>query len=96
MFSSNATTLDPAPTESHGSLPWDSFERGLLLSSFGYGYVTTQIVGGRLAELVGGKWVYGLGLGLTALFTLLSPVAANAGFYYFFALRVLLVRRRLA
>jgi MFS transporter, ACS family, solute carrier family 17 (sodium-dependent inorganic phosphate cotransporter), member 5 len=39
--------------------------------------VLTQIPGGRLAETLGGKVVYGFGVFLTSLFTLLTPVAAK-------------------
>ena len=28
---------------------------------FFYGYVLTQLPGGRLAEIVGGKWLFGVG-----------------------------------
>ena len=28
---------------------------------FFYGYVLTQVPGGRLAELFGGKWLFGIG-----------------------------------
>lgn len=37
----------------------------------------TQIPGGRLAELVGGKLIYGFGVLITAIFTLLTPIAAR-------------------
>lgn len=48
-----------------------------------------QIPGGRIAELFGGKLVYGVGVLLTALFTLLSPIAAFVDFKFFIAVRVL-------
>ena len=49
----------------------------------------TQIPGGFLAEKVGGKWVYGLGTLCTAVLTLLTPLAAEAGVGFFVALRIL-------
>lgn len=49
----------------------------------------TQIPGGRLAELFGGKLVYGIGVLITAIFTLLSPIAARINFPLFIAVRVL-------
>ena len=63
--------------------------QGLILGSFFYGYVTTQIPGGFLAEKYGGKWIYGLGTLCTAILTLLTPLAAEAGAGTFIALRVL-------
>lgn len=37
--------------------PWDTKQRGLVLSSFFYGYVTTQILGGYFASRIGGNIV---------------------------------------
>jgi hypothetical protein len=63
--------------------------QGLILGSFFYGYVCTQVPGGRLAELWGGKWLYGLGVLVTALFTLLTPWAARTSVYLLVAVRVM-------
>ena len=48
-----------------------------MLAAFSYGYVTTQLIGGRLAELYGVKLVYGLSLVGTAILSLLSPAVAR-------------------
>lgn len=56
---------------------WDELEQGIILGSFFYGYVLTQIPGGRLAETLGGKLIYGTGVFITAIFTLLTPMAAR-------------------
>ena len=40
-------------------LGWDLETRGLVLASFAAGYITLQIVGGRLADRFGGKVVLG-------------------------------------
>lgn len=37
--------------------PWDSKQKGLVLSSFFYGYLLTQIAGGVLAAKIGGNLV---------------------------------------
>ena len=67
---------------------------------FFYGYVLTQLPGGRLAEIVGGKWLFGVGgwwhdseddcdpspsagVLVTAVFTLITPLAANSNSIYF-------------
>lgn len=47
------------------------------MGSFFYGYVLTQVPGGRLAETFGGKYIYGIGVLITAIFTLLTPIAAH-------------------
>ena len=49
----------------------------------------TKYPGGRLAELYGGKWVLGLGILVTAVFTLLTPIAANTNFGLLIAVRVI-------
>merc|ERR1712110_282209 len=60
-----------------GPFAWDEETQGNILGSFFYGYVLTQLPGGRMSELVGGKWLYGIGVLVSAIFTLLTPVAAN-------------------
>lgn len=51
--------------------------QGVILSSFYWGYVLTQVPGGLLAERFGGKWTLGLGIFSTAIFTLLTPFVAH-------------------
>lgn len=36
---------------------WDSTQQGLILSSFFYGYITTQLIGGFIANKIGGHRV---------------------------------------
>ena len=67
------TTVVP---QKDGPFIWDETVQGIVLGSFFYGYVLTQVPGGRLAELVGGKLIYGVGVLITAIFTLLTPIAA--------------------
>lgn len=50
--------------------------QGIVLGSFFYGYVLTQIPGGRLAEIFGGKRIFGYGILITAIFTILTPIIA--------------------
>lgn len=74
-----ATSDDPEKLGDHGTFEWDEYTQGLILSSFFWGYVVTHIPGGMLAEKFGGKYVLGLGILSTAVFTLLTPVAATYG-----------------
>jgi len=53
--------------------------QGIVLSSFFYGYVTTQIPGGMLAEKFGGKRLLLFGVFWTALLTILTPVLTRLG-----------------
>ena len=67
---------------------WDEITRGHILSAFNYGYVTTQIVGGRLTEVFGIKKVYGFSLLATAVLSLLSPAVAKLHYIAFIVLRI--------
>ncbi|KAK7082379.1 hypothetical protein SK128_002993 [Halocaridina rubra] len=60
-----------------GDFVWNEYEQGLILGSFYWGYVMTNMLGGRLAEIIGGKIVYGGGVFVTSALTLLIPVVAN-------------------
>ncbi|XP_003374292.1 sialin [Trichinella spiralis] len=62
-----------------GPFVWDRSTTGILLSSFYYGYIFTQIPGGLLASRFGGKWVFGLGTLSASVLTLFTPLAAWAG-----------------
>ncbi|XP_070778423.1 sialin [Enoplosus armatus] len=69
--------------------PWDSETQGWLLGAFFFGYLCTQIPGGYLSGHYGGRIFLGLGVLGTAALTLLTPLAAQQGSYWLFALRAL-------
>ncbi|XP_074106260.1 major facilitator superfamily transporter 10 [Cotesia typhae] len=77
-------TFVPSP----GEFNWDDKTQGIILGSFFLGYVITNVPGGRMAEKVGGKLVYGLGVFLTAILTVVSPFAAYWGLGPFLAVRI--------
>ena len=72
------------------ALGWDPGRQGLALSAFFIGYIATQIVGGRLADKHGGKAVLGIGVLVWSAATLLTPVAAAAGFAVLIMARILM------
>ena len=67
---------------------WDTTTQGFVLSAFFYGYIFTQIPGGYLAMKFGGKTIFGTGVLMTALFTLITPPAARSSVYLLIAVRV--------
>lgn len=58
---------------------WSPLTVGLVQSSFFWGYLLTQIVGGIWADTVGGKQVLGFGVVWWSLATILTPFAAKLG-----------------
>ena len=65
---------------------WDQTTRGIVLSSFFYGYLATQVLGGWLADRYGGKIVLGCGVLLWSLFTFSTPPAAAMSLTVLFSL----------
>jgi len=80
----NATTHAPP-----GEFNWSSEDQGTILGSFYWGYVMLQIPGGMLAKRIGGKWLFGFGMLISSVFTLLTPIAARFGMGFLVACRVL-------
>lgn len=58
---------------------WNSATVGLIQSSFFWGYLLTQILGGIWADKVGGKRVLGFGVVWWSVATILTPIAAKIG-----------------
>ena len=61
---------------------------GWVLGAFFYGYLITQIPGGWLAERYGGKMVYGIGIVMTSVLTLFTPLAAETNVWLLVAVRI--------
>jgi len=59
-------------------MQWDPVTVGLIQSSFFWGYLLTQVLGGVLATKYGGKRVLGFGVLWWSLATCLTPLAAKA------------------
>lgn len=69
---------------------WTSTTVGLVQSSFFWGYLMTQIVGGIWADRFGGKVVLGFGVVWWSVATALTPIAAKLGLPYLLAARALM------
>ncbi|CAL4085675.1 unnamed protein product [Meganyctiphanes norvegica] len=67
-----------------------STEKGSVLGALFYGYVTTAIFGGRMAEKYGTKRVVFISMLAGGILTLLTPVAANTHYAFFTTVRILI------
>lgn len=66
---------------------WNSATVGLIQSSFFWGYLLTQIVGGIWADKIGGKVVLGFGVVWWSVATILTPLAAKLGLPFLLVMR---------
>jgi MFS family permease len=60
------------------------------LGCFFWGYVMTELPGGRMAEIFGARKIFGYSMLIASLMTLLTPLAANISHYAVVALRVII------
>lgn len=70
-------------------LGWSGLERGLVSSSFFWGYTLTQIPGGYISTKIGGAKVLAAGVALWSLGTLIAPPAAQNSLLALCASRVI-------
>lgn len=73
-----------------GKYAWDKYDQNFLLGSFYIGYVLTELPGGRLAEIIGARRVFGYSMLTASLVTLLTPIAADWGYVVVLILRIIL------
>ncbi|XP_050237801.1 ascorbate transporter, chloroplastic [Mercurialis annua] len=66
---------------------WNSATVGLIQSSFFWGYLMTQILGGIWADKIGGKVVLGFGVVWWSIATVLTPLAAKLGLPFLLMMR---------
>jgi ACS family sodium-dependent inorganic phosphate cotransporter len=69
---------------------WSDTTKGYVLSSFFLGYLASQVLGGALANRLGGKIVLGFAVIWWSLFTLLTPAAAFISLGVLIATRILM------
>ncbi|XP_063848009.1 sialin-like [Scylla paramamosain] len=86
----NVTTSDLSWNDTNQRFEWDERAQGLILGAYYYGNVLTNILGGRMAERTGSKPVILLGMLLSSLLSLLSPLAASLSTNFFIGVRLCL------
>ena len=72
-----------------GSFDWSQTDQSLVLGSFFYGYVTSQLFGGFMIERFGAKRVFGVGTFIESFLALCSPTIAKTGIGPYIALRII-------
>lgn len=73
-----------------GNIEWDKKTQGMVLGSFFWGYLASQIPAGWLATRIGGKWLFGVAMLVAALLTIITPVVAENTFVGLMVVRILL------
>ncbi|CAG2102002.1 unnamed protein product [Medioppia subpectinata] len=87
------TGADDNSTKSHdtGEFDWDESTQGVILGAFFYGYLVLQVLGGRLAEIYGAKWLCAGGIAASIVINALTPlIARSAPYWLLLASRVVL------
>ncbi|XP_055598838.1 sialin [Uranotaenia lowii] len=85
-----ATTTEQSVIPEDAKFEWDAYQQNLMLGSFFWGYVLTELPGGRLAEVIGGRRVFGYSMLCASLLTLLLPLAAYTDYIAVVILRAVL------
>ncbi|XP_045585411.2 putative inorganic phosphate cotransporter isoform X2 [Procambarus clarkii] len=73
-----------------GPFAWDENIQGLILASYFYGYLVTQVPGGWVAEKFSAKHVFGMGALVNAFCALLTPVAASGSYIWLVVMRIIM------
>ncbi|KAG5896957.1 hypothetical protein JTB14_024804 [Gonioctena quinquepunctata] len=68
---------------------WTASQKNDILGSFFWGYILTELPGGRMAEIVGARRIFGGGMLAASLLTILTPAACYLNFYVILILRAL-------
>lgn len=89
-LSSLSTTTEQSVIAEEEKFEWDAYQQNLMLGSFFWGYVLTELPGGRLAEVVGGRRVFGYSMLFASVLTLLTPIAAYTNYIAVVILRAVL------
>jgi len=79
MTSNHSSTDANGTTTCQQNFAWSSTEKGLLLGSFYYGFMATQLAGGIVAPMIGARRLLGSSVLLSAVLSLAIPMAASYG-----------------
>ena len=77
-------------TPTNGDFDWSPQDQGQILGALFIGNVVSQIPAGILAELFGGKVIFSMGILVSSIVTLLTPLLAYQGTWCFVLSRVII------
>jgi len=89
MTANKNHTLENGTIVVYPDFTWERQTQGVILGSFFYGYIFTQIPGGYLATKFGGKRVFVIGIAATSVLTLLTPFLTHIGTGFLITTRIL-------
>ena len=69
---------------------WNEYEQNYVIGSFYWGYILTELLGGRLSEVIGARKVFGYSMLFSSFITLLTPLSAKIHLAAIVVLRFLL------
>ncbi|XP_070504442.1 sialin-like [Chironomus tepperi] len=81
---------DDGTKETVQDFNWSPADKGVALASYFYGYVTTQALGGILATKYGGFMIFNIGIFVTGIFAMLTPMVCPLGIGFLLANRVII------
>ncbi len=73
----SSSDSDSNSKSDQGEFVWDSVVQSQIVGSFYYGYILTQLPGGRMAEVIGAKRVLGISMAGVAICNLLLPLSTQ-------------------
>ncbi|KAK7604387.1 hypothetical protein V9T40_005573 [Parthenolecanium corni] len=88
MTSNRTVTVGNETITQVAEFDWSSKEKGVILSAFSWGF-TTAPLGAFLTRRFGGVSAFGMGVALTGLLTVLTPLFMKCHLYVYIAARVM-------
>ncbi|XP_071441488.1 sialin-like isoform X2 [Hetaerina americana] len=70
-----------------GEFDWNEMQQGIVFGSFFWGYLLSQVPGGRLAETIGIKKVFGAAIISNGILCILLPLLANIHWSFILIIR---------
>lgn len=89
IFASIHCSISVFPSFQDGPFEWGEEVKGVILSSYFFGYLVSQVPGGRAAEVFSAKWILFASVALNIVPTLLTPPAAMMHWSVLVLLRII-------